>query len=195
MNKIYTRFLSNCKNIEKYYENLVELTKNHNYVGSTNEWIIDNYYLVVETKNHLKKIFKEKKNIKVMLEKNEKMYDILVGIFKKHNYNLDANVLIKELNNYQNKNDCYFSYPNINVIPILISMILIDELNKLCDKRMDKQIDILKVRDLMIEIDADRENNPNINLDDYIEIDDYIIDHPVYLYHLNSALKELGETL
>ena len=194
MNKIYTRFLSNCKNIEKYYENLVELTKNHNYVGSTNEWIIDNYYLVVETKNHLKKIFKEKKNIKVMLEKNEKMYDILVGIFKKHNYNLDANVLIKELNNYQNKNDCYFSYPNINVIPILISMILIDELNKLCDKRMDKQIDILKVRDLMIEIDADRENNPNINLDDYIEIDDYIIDHPVYLYHLNSALKELGET-
>ena len=46
-----------------------------------------------------------------MLEKNEKIYDILVGVFKKHDYNLDANVLIKELNNYQSKNDCYFSYP------------------------------------------------------------------------------------
>lgn len=64
MNKIYSRFLDNCSNIERYYESLVELTKNHNYVGSTNEWIIDNYYLVVENKNVIKKIFKEKKILK-----------------------------------------------------------------------------------------------------------------------------------
>ena len=194
MNKIYARFLDNCKNIEKYYENLVELTKNHNYVGSTNEWIIDNYYLVVETKNHLKKIFKEKKNIKNMLEVNEEMHNILMGIFKKHNYNIDTNTMLKELNNYQTKNDCYFSYSTINVIPTLISMILVDELNKLCVKREEKQVDILKVRELMEQIDTDKEANPNINLEDYIEIDDYLISHPVYLYHLNSNLKELGES-
>ena len=55
MNNIYARFLENCDFVEEYYQNLVSLTKNHNYVGSTNEWIIDNYYLVVENKNILKK--------------------------------------------------------------------------------------------------------------------------------------------
>ena len=193
MNKIFSRFLDNCKNIESYYENLVELTKNHNYVGSTNEWIIDNYYLVVENKNFIRKIFKERKNIKTILEINEEMYFILLNIFKKFNFNLDKNILLKELNNYQNKNSCYFSYVSIDVVPILISMILIDELNKLCIKRKDKQVDILKVKDLMHQIDLARNNNEKINLDDYISIDEYLINHPVYLYHLNASLKELGE--
>lgn len=194
MNKIYSRFLEECKNIEMYYENLVNLTKDHNYVGSTNEWIIDNYYLVVETKNNLDKIFKEKKNIKNVLEVNEEMYYILINIFKKYNYNLNKAVLIKELNSYQNKNDCYFSYTTINVIPVLISIILIDELNQLCIKREKKQEDILKVKMLMDKIDSDRATIKDINLEDYIEIDDYLINHPVYLYHLNANLKELGES-
>lgn len=193
MNKIFVRFLDSCKNIESYYENLVELTKNHNYVGSTNEWIIDNYYLVVESKNYIKKIFKERKNIKNVLEINEEIYFILINIFKKYNFNLDKSVLLKELNSYQNKNDCYFSYPSIEVIPILVSMILIDELNKLCIKRRNKQVDILKVEDLMKQIDLARNNGKNINLEDYISIDEYLIEHPVYLYHLNASLKELGE--
>ena len=58
MNNVYARFLDNCQDIERYYQNLVALTKNHNYVGSTNEWIIDNYYLVVENKNIIKKALK-----------------------------------------------------------------------------------------------------------------------------------------
>lgn len=193
MNKIYARFLDNCESIEKYYENLVDLTKNHHYVGSTNEWIIDNYYLVVESKNYINKLFKENKKVKSILEVNEEMYDILVNIFKKYDYNLDSKVMIKELKSYQNRNDCYFSYNTISIIPMLISMILVDELNKLCIKREEKQVDILKVRALMKRIESDREENPNINLNDYIEIDDYLILHPVYLYYLNADLKELGE--
>lgn len=193
MNKIYSRFLENCKNIENYYENLVALTKEHNYVGSTNEWIIDNYYLVAENKNRLIKIFKEKKNIKNVFSVNEEMYNILVGIFKKHNYSLDNNLLIRELNNYQSRHDCYFPYTTINVIPVLIVIILIEELNNLCIKREKKQVDILKVREIIQKIEYDRNHGYDVNLDDYITIDDYIIKHPVFLYHLNASLKELGE--
>ena len=193
MNKIYATFLDNCKNIEHYYQMLVEFTKNHNYVGSTNEWIIDNYYLVVETKNYITKLFKEKKKVKFILDINEKVYYILINILKKYNYSLDNNLLIKELNHYQKKNDCYFSYSTIEIIPVLISIILIDELNKLCIKREQKQEDILKVKNIMYKIDYDRNNNVSIDLNDYIEIDDCIIEHPVYLYHLNASLKELGE--
>ena len=194
MNKIYSKFLDDCNNIEKYYEKLVELTKNHNFVGSTNEWIIDNFYLVVEQRNTLKRVFKNRKNIKEMLTINEDMYDILCKIFTKHNYSLDKNMLIRELNSYQSKNNVYFSYNTISVIPILISMILIDELNKLCVKREAKLEDLRKVNDIVSKIDKDMLDNPDIVLTNYVKIDDYILNHPYYLYNLNANLKEFGES-
>ena len=172
MNKIYSKFLDDCNNIENYYEKLVELTKNHNFVGSTNEWIIDNFYLVVEQRNYLKRFFKNKKNIKEILAVNEDMYQILHTIFSKHKYNVDKNMLIKELNNYQNKNNVYFSYKTISIIPILISIILIDELNKLCIKREEKLEDLRKVNDLVSKIDKDMLDNPDIVLANYVKIDD-----------------------
>ena len=194
MNKIYSKFLDDCKNIENYYEKLVELTKNHNFVGSTNEWIIDNFYLVVEQRNANKRLFRNKKNIKEMLTINEDMYVVLVDIFKEHNYSLDKAMLIRELNSYQAKNNIYFSYNTIRVIPVLISMLLIDELNKLCKKREQKLDDLKKVNDIISKIDKDRLANPDINLSDYVKIDDYILEHPYYLYNLNANLKEFGES-
>lgn len=194
MNKIYSKFLDNCNNIENYYEKLVELTKNHNFVGSTNEWIIDNFYLVVEQRNYLKRFFKNKKNIKEILAVNEDMYQILHTIFSKHEYNVDKNMLIKELNNYQNKNNVYFSYKTISIIPILISIILIDKLNKLCIKREEKLEDLRKANDLVSKIDKDMLDNPDIVLANYVKIDEYILNHPYYLYNLNANLKEFGES-
>ena len=78
MNKIYSKFLDDCSNIEKYYEKLVDLTKNHHFVGSTNEWIIDNFYLVVEQRNAIKKLFKSSRyifNIGVIIKTDKKEYD------------------------------------------------------------------------------------------------------------------------
>ena len=109
MNKINSKVIDNCKYIEEYYEKLVDLTKNHNFVGSTNEWIIDNFYLVVEQRNVIKKFLKNRKNREI-LSSNEEMYKILLDIFLKHNYNVDKATLLKELNSYQSKNNCYFSY-------------------------------------------------------------------------------------
>ena len=64
MKKKYKLFLKNYDIIHKHYEYLVNLTKNHIFVGSTNEWIIDNFYLIVETRNNLKKSYKGCKNFK-----------------------------------------------------------------------------------------------------------------------------------
>ncbi len=194
MNKIYTKFIDDCNNIERYYKKLVELTKNHNFVGSTNEWIIDNFYLVVEQRNALKKIFKNKKNVKDMLAINEDMYSILKDIFKEYNYNADKDIIIKELNSYQSKNNCYFSYNTISIIPLFITIIFIEELNKLCIKRETKLEDLTKVNDIIAKIDEEKIVNPDFKLSDYVKIDDYILDHPYYLYNLNANLKEFGES-
>ncbi len=192
MNKFYAKFKENCKYIDKYYNNLVLLTKNHTYVGSTNEWIIDNYYLVVENKNSLKKLFKDRKWVKNKVECNYLMYDILLYIFEKHNFNVETSVLMRELNNYQTRHDMFFSYEMIEVIPVFITMLLIEELTTLCARKWDKEDDILKVKKIIDEIDEKRSNGVNVDLEDYIKIDNYLIEHPTYLYHLNANLKEFG---
>ena len=191
-NKYYKKIMKDCKWIEDYYENLVNLTKNHSYVGSTNEWIIDNFYLVVENRNHIKKEFKERKDLKKILDENIDIYKILADIFNRYHFNMSENLLIKELRDYQTKNECFFTYRTISAIPIIISMIIIEELSYLCDRKMAKQEDILSVQKLMKEIDEKRAKNEKINLKDFITIDSTIINHPVYLYHLNASLKELG---
>ena len=193
MNKIYSKVIDNCKYIEHYYEKLVELTKNHNFVGSTNEWIIDNFYLVVEQRNVIKKFAKNRNN-KEIIATTEDMYKILLDIFLKHNYNVDKNILMKELNSYQTKHDFCFSYNSISVIPIYISIILIEELYGLCKKREEKLDDLRKVNEVISKIDEARLENPDVNLNEFVKIDKYIIDHPYYLYNLNANLKEFGES-
>ena len=194
MNNIYTRFLDNCSSIEDYYQNLVSLTKNHKFVGSTNEWIIDNYYLVVENKNILKKAFREDKYLKILIESNIDIYKILFDIFEKYKYNIDSYTLIKELNNYQNKNGVYFSYRSIKVIPIFIPMIIIEKLRNLCDEKSLKETDISLVNKLIDKIDEDKENGQEIHIKDYITIDNFVLEHPTYLYNLYINLKEFGES-
>ena len=54
---IIKKFLSEYNEIEQYYEFLVQKTKRHEYVGIVNEWLIDNFYILVEHKNS---IIKEK---------------------------------------------------------------------------------------------------------------------------------------
>ena len=53
MKKIIKNFFNDFESITKYYNYLVSKTKNHEYVEITNEWLIDNYYLLVEHKNNL----------------------------------------------------------------------------------------------------------------------------------------------
>ena len=51
MANILKKFFSDFEDITEYYNYLVNKTKNHQHVDITNEWLIDNYYLVVEHKN------------------------------------------------------------------------------------------------------------------------------------------------
>ena len=67
MNKFIKKFLSNFESINNYYSYLVDKTKQKEYVGITNEWLIDNFYLLVEHKSNMihdkKEISKRIKNI------------------------------------------------------------------------------------------------------------------------------------
>ena len=192
MKKLYKLFLKNYDIIQKHYEYLVELTKNHTFVGSTNEWIIDNFYLIVETKNNLKKFYKECHKFKHAKTNNVDMYEIIENIFKEHNYDVNYEILVTSLNNYQTKYNCYFTYLNIEVIPSIVGMVIIDKLSQVCVVRRQKQEEKQKVRDLVKKIEQHRKKGEKIDLRDYITIDEEIINNEHYLEQLNSELQEYG---
>ena len=52
MTNYLNKFMTDFNNINEYYNFLVDKTKNKEYVGITNEWLIDNFYLVVEHKTN-----------------------------------------------------------------------------------------------------------------------------------------------
>ena len=108
MNNKITDFLNKFKEVTEYYENLVEKTKEHEYVGITNEWLIDNYYLLVE---HKINIVNDKKNLLKKLKKSDKIFYTVYNIAAKNNYNINFKILTTELNNYQkehNRNNTNF---------------------------------------------------------------------------------------
>ena len=65
MANIVKKYYSDFDNITEYYNFLVNKTKNRQYVEITNEWLIDNYYLIVEHKNTIL-------NSKKLIKKNKK---------------------------------------------------------------------------------------------------------------------------
>ena len=193
MKRKYRLFKKHYEIISKHYEYLVNLTKNHIFVGTTNEWIIDNFYLIVETKNNLKRAYKETKKFKYAKGDNFDMYKIVEDIFVSHNYDVNYRTLMRELNKYQDENNYYFNYKNIDIIPSMVAMVIIKRLSELCIIKRKKQEEKQKVRDLMKVINHHRENGEKIDLRDYITIDESIINNESYLEELNSELQEYGQ--
>ena len=101
MKKIINKFFDEFENITKYYNYLVEKTKNHEYVEITNEWLIDNYYLLVEHKNN---ILNSKKEINKNYKTISSNYLFLKNIVTAKNYNIDFKYLVDELKSFYYKN-------------------------------------------------------------------------------------------
>ena len=53
MTNIIKNYRKDFQDITKYYMFLVNKTKNREYVDITNEWLIDNYYVLAEYKNNI----------------------------------------------------------------------------------------------------------------------------------------------
>ena len=105
MANLIKKFKSNFEDITEYYNFLVEKTKKHEYVDITNEWLIDNYYLLVEHKNNIEH---NKKEIKKDIKEIEKNYFFIKNIVHKKNYNISFKYLVDELKKQQKEtNEIY----------------------------------------------------------------------------------------
>ncbi len=185
MDKFIKRFMENFDEITEYYNYLVDLTKNHEYVGIANEWLIDNYYLIVEHKNII--ILEKKENSK-RLYKNENVYYLIHDIVSRYNYNINISNLVKELNKYQKETKTYLSYNEFDVIPLVLLFIYTEKLNKVYKLEYQRLQDKKKVEKLLEGIDKDEK----INIKDFLDINNSINNRTNYIFEINNQLKEFG---
>ena len=185
MNRLLKKFKNNFKEINEYYNFLVNKTKKYEYVGIINEWVIDNFYLLVEHKNNIKfdihNVRKNKKSI-------NKMYPILKDIATKYNYNINFKILCEELNNYQKSHeDVYFNYFDLNYVITTMVFVYADKLNSICYQEFNKLIDKENISTVIKNKDADE-----IQISDFIDSDFTFGNNNYYIFELNNQLRDLG---
>ena len=196
MANVLKKFFHEFENITDYYNFLVGKTKNHEYVEITNEWLIDNYYLLVEHKNGIL-------NSKTLIKKNKKIindnYYFLKNIVSKKNYNISFKYLINELKEYQTTTKKEFSYNELSTIFPLLVFIYTEKLDELCKTEYQKILNKEKVINII-------KNHENLKLDDLIPESFNIANNTHYIFEINNKLykaqddsnklfKELNEYL
>lgn len=134
MKSVYNIFKQSVKGITHYYMLLVEETKSERLVGSTNEWVLDNYYMISEQEKVLKEELKGIQSTKfgVRRERVELLWKMLEGYLKKSHYQIDKALFFRYLSQIQVTQKDYMSYPEVCALLPLVKTILISELAALC---------------------------------------------------------------
>ena len=142
MANLVKNFLTDFEDINEYYTFLVDKTKKKEYVGITNEWLIDNFYLLVEHKTN---IIHDKKEIMKKLKKYDRIFYCLKEIVVRNNYNISFRLLVSELKEYQKKTKITFSYPELVGVKNCLLFLYTKRLADLCHEEYRNLVNKEKV--------------------------------------------------
>lgn len=182
MVNIIKKYFNDFQDITEYYNFLVNKTKNHEYVDITNEWLIDNYYLLVEHKNNILSIKKELKKNNRLINDN---YYFLKSIISKVNYNISFKYLVEELKRHQKETEKVYSYKELSTVFSIIIFIYTDRLNNLCREEYSKLVDKEDVEFII--------NNKNeLTLASFIPNDFEVKGNSHYIFEINNQLRKEG---
>ena len=136
MKSTYKIFNESVKAITKYYILLVEETKSQRLVGSTNEWVLDNYYMISEQEKVLKVELKgiEKGKMRVGKARIEVLWKLMEGYLKRNHGYVDKNLMFRYLSQIQVTQKDYLTYPEVCALLPLVKTILIHQLAGLCQQ-------------------------------------------------------------
>ena len=138
MKNVYNIFRTSVKEITRYYMLLVEETKSQRLVGSTNEWVLDNYYMISEQEKVLKVDLRSRDLRRIGAARTETLWQLLLGYLKRCHYQVDKALLFRYLSQVQVSQKDYLTYPEVCMLLPLMKTILISELADLC-RRMEAQ--------------------------------------------------------
>jgi len=195
---IKIKFLLDLNTISKYYKRLLRETKNDRYVGNINEWLIDNYHLIIEEKHVAANMDMSKfKNIK--LKQKKELYHLVKNILKDQGYSLSTSGLIKALKKYQKKNNHYLLYSEIDYIHILTRTLLASELATLTNRLSGRLTQKINVDQSFNQITEKIEKKENFNIHKYVkfnkkELNVYYIELINYKLKTNSIISNIIST-
>ena len=134
MKNTYRIFKESVKEITHYYMLLVEETKSQRLVGSTNEWVLDNYYMISEQEKVLKVELKGLESGKWRVEgaRLKQLWDLLQGYVRRCHHQVDKNLFFRYLTQVQMRQKDYLSYPEVTALLPLMKAVLLAELADLC---------------------------------------------------------------
>ena len=134
MGKTYKTFKKSVEEITRYYMLLVEETRSERLVGSTNEWVLDNYYMISEQEKVLKAELKgvECSEWKVESGRIVVLWKLLEGYLRKCHHQIDKGLFFRYLSQVQVSQKDYLTYPEVCALLPLVKTILIAELAELC---------------------------------------------------------------
>ena len=139
MKSTYKAFKESVSIITSYYMLLVEETKSQRLVGSTNEWVLDNYYMISEQEKVLREDLKSKTFTGIGAKRIADLEKLLRDFLTQSHYQIDKSLYFNHLSQTQVQQNDYLNYPEVGALLPLTKVILIDELATLCNElRSDK---------------------------------------------------------
>ncbi|MBP5678015.1 MAG: hypothetical protein J6W88_05930 [Bacteroidales bacterium] len=141
MKDIRKIFKTSVKEITRYYMLLTEETRSERLVGSTNEWVLDNYYMISEEDKILREELKGVVRGKWRLDggRVEMLWNLIEGYLRRSHYEVDKNRLFRYLTQVQQRQKDYLTYPEVTALTPIIKTVLINELAMLCRELESKK--------------------------------------------------------
>ncbi len=185
-------FKKNIKRITNYYKKLIIKTKNNESIGSINEWIVDNFYVISEQINYVLDSYNYREVNKIRFQRQQQLYSLIYNTLRINDFQINIGNLYRGLNTYQTETKDYFSYYETNLIYVFIRMVLISELSELC-KRIEVRLNEKdEIDELFKNISKLISKEKGFDLEKYIKINDHVIKRPYYIEHINHHLTDLG---
>ena len=123
----------NFKQINVYYKSLVRLLDEKKYIGIVNEWVVDNYHIVIEVKNFVAEFFATRSHRHNFKKYGDKTVAMISNILEGNQYNVDYDGITREIVKYQRKSDTVISYIELGLVKPIIIGLLINEITRICE--------------------------------------------------------------
>ncbi|MCR5192061.1 MAG: hypothetical protein K6D59_02050, partial [Bacteroidales bacterium] len=136
---IYRIFKKNVKDITEYYLLLVEETKNQRLVGSTNEWVLDNYYMISEQEKTMREELRSRELKRIGSHRIDEIGQLLENFMKRCHYQIDKGLMFRYLSQVQVNRKDYLTFPEVCSLIPLIKHKLIASLADLCRDLSNKK--------------------------------------------------------
>ena len=138
MKNMYKIFRESVKEITHYYLLLVEETKSQRLVGSTNEWVLDNFYMISEQEKVLKVDLRSRDFRRLEGKRMLQLSDVMYGYLQRCHFQVDKGLLFRFMTQMQSKQKDYLTYPEVCALLPLVKTLLVKELADLCRRLEEK---------------------------------------------------------